>query len=81
MAGRRFPLCGLKMMMVLMMVVSVERLGSRSRRRGGRMGMGVGSRRVRARVHEVWVVLVMGGLRGGLFEQRSRIGWKMSDVN
>lgn len=67
MADRRFPLCALMMMMV-----RVEYLGSRSLRRGDRMGMEMGSRRGVAKVLEVKGVA--GGLRGGLFEQKSRIG-------
>lgn len=65
------------------MMVSEERLGSRSLRRGGRMGMDMGGRRREAKVREARAVavLVVGGLRGGLFEQRSRTGWRASEVD
>lgn len=66
---------------MMLMVVSGGRLGSRSLRRGGRMGMEGGGQRQVAKVREAGATAVEGGLRGGLFEQMFRRGWKVSEVD
>lgn len=75
MLGHRFPLHGL--MMVMMMVI-VEHRGSRSLRRGDRTGMATGYLRGVAKVRAARAVAA--GSRGGLFEQRSRKGWRAPEA-